>query len=347
MKKRADGRYVKKVKLQDGTYKYLYSSAKSEREATKDFNNQLQQIEIQQNDKTLFINISEEWEREHFQTLQHNTLKQYKPALKHVNDYFFKYKIEDIQPCHVNAFINNLANKKYAYKTVKARFLVLNLIFKYAVMNQYISSNPCQYITIPKSLPKTKRQAADSTDTKKIINNVDKPFGLFAYFLLLTGCRRGEALALTPQDIDFDNKVVKINKTVEWIGSKPQIKNSPKTDAGVREIPLSDSLLKMLIPLKNQNYLFQNDKGELMNNSQVTRCWNRYIKEIGVNITPHQLRHSYQTMLFDAGIDIKTAQKWLGHADIKTTLDIYTHLSETRLENSKEKLLNFIEKNHY
>lgn len=52
-------------------------------------------------------------------------------------------------------------------------------------------------------------------------------------------------------------------------------------------------------------------------------------------------------MLFDADIDIKTAQKWLGHADIKTTLDIYTHLSETRLENSKEKLLNFIEKNHY
>lgn len=343
MKKRKDGRYVKKVKLQDGTFKYLYSSAKNEREATKDFNAQLQQIETKQEDKTQFLYVAGEWGEEHFSHLQNNSLKQYRPALKEVNEYFKDFKISDIQPCHVNIFINSLVQKKYAYKTVKGRFLVLNLVMKYAVMNQYIVSNPCQYITIPKNLPKTKRVAADGADTDKIVNNINKPFGLFAYFLLLTGCRRGEALALTPHDIDFENKTVTINKTVEWLGSKPHIKESPKTDAGIREIPLPDKLLELLKPLTKQEYLFPNAKGELMNNSQVTRSWNNYIKEIGIEITPHQLRHSYQTMLFDAGIDIKTAQRWLGHADIKTTLEIYTHLSETRLRDSKEKLLAYVD----
>lgn len=346
LKKRADGRWVKKVKLQDGTFKYFYSSAKSEREAVKDFNNQLQQVNSQQNDKRLFTYVSEEWSREHFPTLQHNTLKQYKPALKQVNDYFYDYNIDEISPSNVNAFLHSLIKKQYAYKTVKARLLVLNLVIKYAIMNQYIEINPCQYITVPKNLTKTKRQAATIADTSKIINNTDKPFGLFTYFLLLTGCRRGEALALSPKDIDFKNKTVTINKTVEWVGSKPNIKNSPKTDAGNREIPLSDNLIKMLLPLKKQKYLFANDNGELMNNSQVTRAWNNYIKEIDIKITPHQLRHSYATILFDAGIDIKTAQKWLGHADIKTTLEIYTHLSEMRIQNSKDKLLAYVNDNY-
>lgn len=343
MKKRKDGRYVKKVKLQDGTFKYLYSSAKNDREATKDFNAQFQQIETNQEDKTQFLYVAEKWREEHFLHLENNTLKQYRPALKEVKGYFKDFKISDIQPCHVNMFINSLIQKKYAYKTAKGRLLVLNLVMKYAVMNLYISSNPCQYIKIPKNLPKTKRKAADVAATNKIINNIDKPFGLFAYFLLLTGCRRGEALALTPQDVDFENKTVTINKTVEWLGSKPHIKVIPKTDAGMREIPLSDKLLELLKPLAKQAYLFPNAKGELMNNSQVTRSWDKYIKEIGIETTPHQLRHSYQTMLFDAGIDIKTAQRWLGHADIRTTLEIYTHLSETRLHNSKEKLLAYVD----
>lgn len=345
MKRRADGRFCKKIKMPDGSTKYFYSSAKSEREAIKDFNRQLLQLETEQKDKTWFYSVADAWEKEHFPSLQHNTLKQYKPALKQVKDYFKNFKVEEIQPSHVNAFINSLAKKGYAYKTVKSRFLVLNLVMKQAIMNQYINYNPCQYITIPKSLPKTKRQAATDTDTNKIIKNIDKPFGIFAYFLLLTGCRRGEALALTPQDIDFKNKTVRISKTVEWIGSKPNIKNSPKTDAGNREIPLSDNLINLLTPLKKQMYLFPNEKGELMNNSQVTRAWNKYIKEIGIDVTPHQLRHSYQTMLFDAGIDIKTAQRWLGHADIKTTLDVYTHLSEKRLQSSKDKLIEYIDNN--
>ena len=346
MKKRADGRYQKKIKLLDGTTKFLYSSASSERAAMRDFNEQMQKLEQEHKDLSLFTNIADKWSEEHFPKLQNNTLKMYRAGLKEVKTYFNSSYIEAIKPLHINQYIEFLTKKGYAAKTIKGRMLILNLIFKYAILLEYITSNPCQYITVPKGLPKNKRSPASPDEANKIIANVEKDFGLLAYFLLFTGCRRGEALAITPSDINLENKTVSINKTVEWIGSRPQIKNSPKTDAGNREIPLTNKLIALIKPLMHQKYIFQNSKGELLNNSQVTRGWEKYQKETGIQSTPHQLRHSYQTMLFDAGIDIKTAQKWLGHADIKTTLDIYTHLSENRLSQSTEKLLNYINTNY-
>lgn len=346
MKKRQDGRYQKKIKLLDGTTKFLYSSAASERAAVRDFNEQMQLLEQEQQRRTNFCKVAEEWADEHFPKLQNNTLKPYRVGLKEAKLFFKNTPIENIKPAHANQYLLHLTQKGYAAKTIKGRMLVLNLIFKYAILMEFISSNPCQYITVPKGLPQKKRLPATPDEAEKIIANTDKPFGVLAYFFLFTGCRRGEALALMPDDVDIENKTVRINKTVEWLGSHPQIKNSPKTDAGNRELPLTDKLIELLKPRMRQKYLFQNANGELLNNSQVTRGWEKYQEETGIQSTPHQLRHSYQTMLFDAGIDIKTAQRWLGHADIKTTLDIYTHLSETRLTKSTEKLLDYINENY-
>lgn len=346
MKKRADGRYQKKIKLLDGTTKFLYSSASSERSAMRDFNEQMQKLKQEKQNLSLFVNIADRWSDEHFPKMQNNTLKMYKVGLKEAKTYFNDCYIEAIKPVHINQYLMDLTKKGYAAKTIKGRMLVLNLIFKYAMLLEYVDSNPCQNITVPKGLPKQKRLPATPDEAQKIIANAEKDFGLLAYFFLFTGCRRGEALAITPADIDIENKTVAINKTVEWIGSRPQIKHSPKTDAGNRKIPLTDKLIELIKPLMSQQYIFQSDKGELLNNSQVTRGWEKYQKETGIQSTPHQLRHSYQTMLFDAGIDVKTAQKWLGHADIKTTLDIYTHLSESRLAQSTEKLFNYINDNY-
>ena len=91
----------------------------------------------------------------------------------------------------------------------------------------------------------------------------------------------------------------------------------------------------------NQPYIFLNEKGKLFGDSHITKMWNRYKKEIGIICTPHELRHSYATILFDAGIDVKTAQTWLGHADINTTLNIYTHLSDRKKEESFRKLSDY------
>lgn len=218
-------------------------------------------------------------------------------------------------------------------------------IFNFAFEREYIEKNPCDLVKLKfkKSAITPKREAA-TKDEEDIIKNVgdDVPFGFFAKFLLFTGCRRGEALALTPQDIDFDNNTVSINKTVEWIGNNPKIKPTPKTEAGIRIIPLPDILIPELKKRSKQKYIFQNEDHGLMHHSQVARHWNALRRETGIRCTPHQLRHSYATMLFDAGIDVKTAQRWLGHTDIKTTLDTYTHLSNMRQEQSIGKWNEFI-----
>lgn len=346
MKKRKDGRYQKKITMPDGKIKFLYSSASNEKLAVKDFNEQMLNLEQKRADSLLFKNVAEEWENEHFPRLQNNSLKSYKPALASAKEYFGDFSITEIKSVHIQQYLDQLLKKGYAAKTIKNRMLVISLIIKHALLNEYIQIDPCQRVSLPQNLPKAKREAASSNDEKIISKSTDKDFGILAYLFLTTGCRRGEAAALQPKDIDLTAKTISISKTVEWIGNTPQIKNCPKTDAGFREIPITDKLIKLLSPFMKQTYIFENSKGELLDNSQFTRGWDKYVKETGISCTPHQLRHSYATMLFDAGIDVKTAQKWLGHADINTTLGIYTHISEKRLEKTTNKITKYIEK-HY
>ena len=346
MKKRADGRWQKRITLPNGKSKLLYSSESTEKMAMQDFNRQMLSLKQEQEDNELFENVAEHWKDEHFPTLQNNALKQYKPCYSAAVEYFKGYKIDEIASKDVNNYINFLASNGLAKKTIKNRLSVLSLIFQYAMIHHGLLFNPAVKMNIPKTALVTKRLQADKADENKICQNTDSLCGVLAYLYLVSGCRRAEALALTPADVDIPNKTISINKTVEWIGNKPQIKDFPKTEAGIRTIPVPSKLIDLLRPLMVQKYLFQNENGELIKNSQFTRMWDRYKESIGIECTPHQLRHSYATILFDAGIDVKTAQRWLGHNDIKTTLDIYTHLSENKIETMTNKVHKYLNKNY-
>lgn len=342
MKKRSDGRYQKKITLPSGKKKTLYSTAANDRLAQRDFTEQIMKIEKKEKNSLLFASIAEEWTEEHFPKMQNNTLKGYKSGYKFAVEYFGNMPIQDIKPIDVQRYVDTLSKQRFTAKTIKNKLLVVSLIIKHAISASIIDTDPTSTVRIPKQASKKKRDQASEVDQEKIFASVDKTFGVFALFLLVTGCRRGEALALTPEDIDVERRIVKITKTVEWIGQKPQIKQCPKTDAGLREIPLHQSVIEHLIPLLKQRYLFPSASGDLFPESQFERKWKRYCKEAEINCTPHQLRHSYATILFDAGIDVKTAQRWLGHSDINTTLAIYTHLSESRIEKSTENINNYI-----
>lgn len=347
MKKRADGRYQKRITLPNGKSKLLYSTANTEREAVKDFNRQMLALEDEHEKSLNFDSVAEQWATEHFPNLQNNSLKLYRPGKNAAIEFFEDMPIGNITSADVKEYLNELTAKAYAKKTIKERYAILKQIFTYALENKLITANPCALVRlrVPKSAVTPKREKASEAD-ENIIKTLtdDVPFGFFAKFLLYTGCRRGEALALTPKDIDFVNGVIHINKTVEWNGNVPFIKEQPKTEAGIRDIPLPHTLVEELQKRKKQKYIFENDEQGIMHNAQVTRRWDALKRATGIECTPHQLRHSYTTMLFDAGIDVKTAQKWIGHADIKTTLDIYTHLSESRQEQSVQKWNDYLKK---
>lgn len=343
MRRRADGRWLKVITI-DGKKHYFYSSEDTEKKAERDINRQLLEYKEKQDEGIMFAPFSEKWSSKYFETIENNSLKAYRPGLKDAQLFFEDTYIKDISPSAVEKYINYQINNGLAFKTVKNRLLVLNLVMKSAVVEGYIASNPCQYIKVPRNLKKTQRRALTDDEIQKVKSSIDESETCFlAAFILMTGCRRGEAFALTYNDINFEEKTITINKTVEWIGNKPQIKDHPKSEAGIRTVPIPNTLYESLIKrTPHSGLVFANKSGELYGNTDAFRMWKRYQKEYGLDITPHQLRHAYASILYDANIDVKTAQTLMGHADIQTTLNIYTHLTQSRKESAADKLNKYL-----
>ena len=128
----------------------------------------------------------------------------------------------------INRFIINFSKKGYSQQTVRVQLGVLNQIFNYAILQGEATTNPTISVKVPKGLSKTKRELPSTQDIEIVKNSLQADFGLFAYFLLYTGCRRGEALAVKYEDIDFENQIITINKSVFYTSNQPYIK-TPKT----------------------------------------------------------------------------------------------------------------------
>ena len=174
-------------------------------------------------------------------------------------------------------------------------------------------------------------------DIQKVKTSVNCEFGFLALFLIYTGCRKGEALALQFKDIDIENKKIKITKSVYFESDRPKIKQ-PKTENGIREIPLLDVLIPHLPKGKPEDYVFSPDGKTPYGQSTFNRHWKKYQEQSGVNATPHQLRHAYATLLYEANIDERLAMEIMGHADIATTRNIYTHIRTSKLDTAANML---------
>lgn len=285
----------------------------------------------------LFKDVAEQWHIQYEKDVEYNT---YYKSLVYYNravDHFGGMYIKDISPQDVNKFYTQLALQGYARKTVANQKTILGNIFRYAIVNSYIADNPLTFVTLPKNLKQNKRELPSDEDIQKVKDSVQGEFGLLPFFLMYTGCRKSEALALQFKDIDYDRKKIKITKAVFYMNNQPKIKQ-PKTENGIREIPLLDKLIPNLPQGKPDDYIFSLDGTQPYSQSWFQRHWAKYQEQTGVTATPHQLRHAYATMLYEAGIDEKLAQELMGHADISTTKNIYTHIRLSRIEDAATKL---------
>ena len=189
---------------------------------------------------------------------------------------------------------------------------------------------------------------------------------IFLDVLLYTGLRRGEALALTIKDIDLSSKVLNINNSLFFKENEPFIK-CPKTKAGIRKVPIPNALLYELnsyCKSLNGFVLFAMENENFMTRSSFRKFWEGIIKKVKfaadelitqdssvksseqkIGFTPHTFRHTYATNLYYAGVDIKTAQYFLGHSNLSVTLNIYTHLKKENVEVSEvEKINDYLDK---
>lgn len=342
MKKRKDGLYEKVITLPNGKRKHFYSSESSEKKAEKDIQQQLIVFSAENEHGKKFNEIADEWQRTKT-NLAYTTAHRYDLFVNDINKYIGNRYIKNIELSDIQYIADNMATLDYSHKTIKDEIAVIKQIFKYALIKRYISNDITVLVDLNRGRCSVRREALTEDEVEIVKRSIDKPFGLLAYFLLYTGLRKGEALALSWSDIDFENNIIKVTKSIYHQINRPCIKK-PKTAAGERNVLLLDCLRTELIKRhdNNDNGIIFNVDGNYMDKNHFQRGWERYQAETGLTITAHQLRHTYATILFEAGISEKDAQNLLGHADISTTHNIYTHIRQKHFNETANKLNQFV-----
>lgn len=292
----------------------------------------------------LFSAVAEEWKKDAYPKLSPNTLKGYNGSLNRALAHFGNDKIKKITPLDIDTFLKKTTAQGYARHTVNNDRLILNLVFNYAVVNGYIEINPCAAVKTPKNTKKEKRKPPSPQEREAVARTVETPMGFFAYFLSYTGLRLGEALALKGEDLNLEDHVISVNKSLYWQGNVPKIKE-PKTEAGIRQVAILDVLIPFLKDVEKQDILFNNG-GTYYTRTVFEKRWKRYARENHITSTPHCFRHLYATFLYDAGIAPKDAQQLLGHAQLSTTMDIYTDIEEARKVKTYLKLNEYVHTSH-
>lgn len=343
MYRRPDGLYERKITI-DG--KRIAVRGRSQGEVNRKIKDIDAQHHIERRDGRLFETIAEEWHDDLWPTLQPTTARGYRASYERVLEEWRGLRIKGIQPLDIDRFMRDFARAGYAQKTINTQMQIIKQIFAHAVLMGDLNSSPAEYVRIPRGKPGRPRDLPSEKDIQAIIANVDLPMGLFYLLLLCTGCRPGEALAITGKDIDIANERLRVTKSVYFDDrGHPHIKE-PKTNAGERDIFLPPMLAKH-IPLKlaHTDYLFAGKSGKLRVKTAYEKAIRQYRKRTGVSCTPYQLRHAYATILYEANIPDKDAQYLMGHTSITVTRDVYTAISKRQMERTAGILRNVFPSN--
>lgn len=336
--KRKDGRYRATYTDKDGKIKYLY-----DRDPEKLW------MKLQKAKKPwqiTFRDAAEAWETEFRETCNVRTWNNYRPHYESIVDKFADSAISSITSLDIIQDLQRAKAQGYSRTIVNTRRTLYNNILNYAVGQGWIPFNVCNGVSLPKGLPSTKRSAPTDEQIKVIMRNCDKPFGIFPMLLLCTGLRKGEALALLKTDIKDGE--ISVTKSLTLLdGQAPKVKE-PKSEAGKRTVPIVSILrgpLDEYLAHLDGNILFPSRSyngspgNGYMSESNYDTAWSNYVRSVGLDgLTAHQLRHGTATLLYEAGVDVYTAQRILGHAKVSTTMEIYTELREKKEKQSIKKL---------
>lgn len=278
-----------------------------------------------------------------YDTLESTIQHQIVPYFKGMQ--FFSVTHEDIQK-----FINQLNDDGRSYSIIRKAYLALNGVYKYAMMKDQLLKNPCFGVKLPKKAEKNVKsiQVLSKEQIKRYCEHATERYGngkcvyRLGYGLVLilfTGLRLGEAAGLMWDDIDFQKRTLKVQRTLEYVKNRDGDENSnhyvlvegtTKSKSSERTIPLNQTALSALLELKKANggfaYVFSNAKGKPMNPRNLNRAHDCILERAGIpHIGIHALRHTFASQLFANKVDIKVISKLLGHSDVSVTVHIRNH----------------------
>lgn len=229
----------------------------------------------------------------------------------------------------------------YSASTIKRARMLYIALFDTAIENELCFKNPfkSKFTQPPRGSAGSHR--ALSQEEVDLILRVPHRFQLAVLVMLYAGLRRGEVLALSSDDIDMAAGLIHVNKAVRYDSNQP-ILSDPKTEAGVRSVPILSALRPFLAG--HVGLIAPSSSGTMMSEVAFRRAWQSYIAALSsaachpVNIRPHDLRHTFCTMLVDAGVPLKQAMAWLGHADEKMIMRVYDHVHAERTRASVQQV---------
>lgn len=323
---------------------------------------------IKANDDT-FQAVYELWLEQYRNTVKESTLnKTIQLFGKHILPEFGSMKLDRISVSFCQKKVNEWFGIHTKYTVIKN---YASSVLKFAIRMDLMKSNPMDKITLPRRMAEVGKDESlkyfDKPELQRFFEcskvEAERTNNLLWHtlfrLLAFSGMRKGEALALTWNDLDFMNEIVTINKTLTRGLENRLIIQTPKTASGKRSVALDPITLTMLNTwrkrqatdflklgfntMSGEQLIFPNTKNEFMCPTKPDKVLDKIIQRNNLKrITIHGFRHSHCSILFEAGASIKEVQDRLGHSDIKMTMNIYAHVTEKAKEKTAEKFAKYV-----
>lgn len=311
-----------------------------------------------------FSEFTEIWKRDYgSKELAPTTYKRYCRMLEtRLLPYFGHFYINKIRPTDIMKFYDLLekdtqlvrksgnngakTKKPLSGKTILEHHRLLRAMLHKAVYWQLIVANPAERVQAPKAR-KPKRRSYDDEQTKILLENLEQlsveetKYKVAIILTVFTGVRLGELMGLEWQDVDFQNGIISINRSSQYLSDMGVFTKTPKTESSIREIAIPEFIISLLEEYKlwyeeeksiygelwtNSDRLFVQVDGKPMHPSSISKWFVKYVSTIGLPVINfHGLRHTNASLLVAQNVDIAVISARLGHAQISTTLDFYVH----------------------
>lgn len=272
-------------------------------------------------------------------------------------------KLNDLRTTHLQRYYKKLLDEKVTPSTIEQINTKLKTCLGDAERQGYIQKNWCKLVTLPKKTNTKEVKVLTKEEQERFLKAINGHELELLYTLTLgTGLRIGEILGLKWSDINFDNSELQVNRSLQRTPIYENNKivryeiqeTTPKTKNAFRTVPIPKNITKSLINYKkeqdihislveeeynNKNYVFCDKLGKPIDDKKPGRNLKSILSSIDIEpIKFHALRHTYATRLFELGIPPKTVQHLMGHADIETTMNIYTKVMPDQKLKAVEKI---------
>lgn len=349
----------------------------SKKEAQRSLNKLLldfekQNYHIEQSAITTFEELYELWFEQHKRDIKATTQQRIKIYFNnHILQKFGKMKIANITPIYCQKVLNQWSESLATYKQMR---IYVIMVFKYGILMDVVKSNPMERTITPKRPNKKAKSESDSYYTKEELKQFfdclgklkDKRAFTFFRVLAFSGLRKGEAMALQWKDIDFENQIINVNKTLAELKSGEPIIQDTKTESSNRIVKIDNQTCQLLKEWKNHiiqqklslgirdkhfenNVVFSNsvlyrDRQYLYKSypNHVMDKIKRHFPDMKM-IRVHDFRKTNASLLFESGASIKDVSQRLGHKSTKITTDIYIKVTQTKQDETAEKFSQYME----